>query len=340
MKAAVYVSKDTIEMQDLPIPKPGVGEILLKVTACGICGTDCHILAGEVPLAKPPVVLGHEICGTVAELGKGVSSLKVGDNVCVDPVIGCGVCVWCKQGMTNLCDAPTIIGYKLPGGFEEYTLVPETHAYRLTSNVGIEGGILAETLACVLHGYDRLNLRAGSSALILGAGCVGLLWTELLRKSPITTLIQTEIIDFRAKLAEELGAEIVINPTRDNLKKAVLQASPGGVDYLIDATGDATPIQEALPLVRKGGTVMLFGVCPSQQSLAVEPFEMFNRELTIMGSKMPPATLERAARLVESGLISQKKLVNKVLPLSKISAGVELFHKGKSETVKIAVVPD
>lgn len=340
MKAAVYVSKDTIEIQDLPIPKPGVGEILLKVSACGICGTDCHILAGEVPLAKPPVVLGHEICGTVAELGKGVSSLKVGDNICVDPVIGCGVCVSCKQGMTNLCDAPTIIGYKLPGGFEEYTLVPESHAYRIDSSVGIEGGVLSETLACVLHGYDRLNLKAGSSAMILGAGCVGLLWTELLRKSPITTLIQTDVIDFRVNLAEELGAELVLNPKKEDLKKAVLNALPGGVDYLIDATGEAAPIQEALPLVRKGGTVMLFGVCPSDQTLAIQPFEMFNRELTVLGSKMPPATLERASRLIESGLISQRKMVNKVLPLSKIKEGVKMFHNGKSEAIKIAIVPD
>jgi len=340
MKAAVYVKTNTIEMQDVPIPEPGEGEVLIKVSACGICGTDCHILAGEVPLAKPPVVLGHEICGTIAKLGKGVDSLKEGEFICVDPVIGCGVCPHCKEGNTNLCESPTIIGYKLPGGFEEYTVAPATHVYPIDESVGIEGGILAETFACVLHGYDRLNIEAGRSAMILGAGCVGLLWTELLRNSPITTLIQTELIDERRAVASELGADIVINPEKEDLDKIVSAKLPAGVDYLIDATGDVSAIQPALPLVAKGGTIMLFGVCPEDQTLSVKPFDMFAMEWSIIGSKMPPRTMERAVRLVEAGLITPKKHVNKVLPLSEIERGVDIFHNAKSEAIKIVIVPD
>ena len=340
MKAAVYVRKDTIEFQDLPIPEPKPGEVLIKVSACGICGTDCHILAGEVPLAQPPVVLGHEVCGVIEALGQGVDTLEVGDNICVDPVIGCGVCPYCKEGRTNLCDAPTIIGYKLPGGFEEYTTAPATHVYRIDPSVGIEGGILAETFACVLHGYDRLNPQAGKSAMILGAGSVGLLWTELLRRSPITRLFQTEVVQQRGAIAGDLGADRVINPERESIEEVIRSEMPQGVDYIIDATGDASPVQEALPLVRKGGTVMFFGVCPSEQKLSLTPFDMFNLELTLLGSKMPPATLGRAARLIEAQTITPGKLVNKTLPLSEIERGIELFHNGKDQAVKIAIVPD
>ena len=176
MKAAIWTKKSEVEIKELPIPEPyAPDEAVIKVLGCGVCGTDVHIFHGEVPLAKPPAVLGHEIVGEVTKLGSEVKDLKVGDRICVDPVITCRRCEFCQSGRPNLCNNLTIVGYVRNGGFEQYTSIPRSHLYKISVEAGLKGGILVETLACVLNGYDRLGLKAGSSVLILGSGCVGLL---------------------------------------------------------------------------------------------------------------------------------------------------------------------
>jgi L-iditol 2-dehydrogenase len=339
MKAAVWIDKNKLAQKELPEPQPRTDEALIKVLGCGVCGTDCHIYAGEVPLAKPPQVLGHEIYGEVVRVGEAVRGFSAGETVCVDPVVSCGVCLQCKAGRTNLCAAPTIIGYARIGGFAQFTTVPETHLYHIDSRVGLKGGILVETLACVLNGYDRLAPRAGASALILGAGCVGLLWAQLMLQSPITRLFQTEIVEGRRTVARSLGVEHVIDSSRGAWQQDLLAIEPEGVDYIIDATGVAQAIQEALALLKPGGTLMIFGVCPEDEQINIAPYKVFAHELSIIGAKMPPHTLARSVRLIESGLINYERLVTHVLPLSQLADALEMFHHGRNEAVKIAISP-
>jgi len=339
MKAALWTSVDEIEILDIPQPSPGPGEVLLKVLACGVCGTDVHICAGEVPLAKPPQVLGHEICGEVIEAGPGVTGFQTGEFVSVDPVVGCGVCPYCQEGKTNLCPRPTILGYARYGGFAQITTVPATHIYRMKRGAGVKAGILAETLACVLNGYDRLHLRAGSSVLITGAGSVGLLWLQLVKHSVTSRVIVAEPIAFRRDRAKRLGADAVVDPGKSGWQQEVKAIQPDGVDYIVDASGTAKAIRESLGLLAKGGTFMVFGVCPEEETVTVSPFELFAREITIIGAKMPPGTLARAVRILEAGIIDSDAIVTTTMPLSNLPEAIGLFKTAKDQHVKILMDP-
>ncbi|MCK5738870.1 alcohol dehydrogenase catalytic domain-containing protein, partial [bacterium] len=256
MKAAVFLGNRKIEIREKTIPEPAVDQVLIKITGCGVCGTDAHIFSGQLDVAKPPVVIGHEITGIIEASGNQVSGFRTGQTVSVDPVISCGKCSYCHTGHPNLCLDRISIGYSWDGGFQQYMVAPATHIYPISAEVGMKGGILVETLACVINGYNRLQPQAGKSALILGAGTVGCLWNQLLRQSPITRLLQTELIPFRQQMAMELGADYVIDPQKTDLAEAVFSKFPEGVDYVIDATGEADAIAEALPLVKRGGTFM------------------------------------------------------------------------------------
>ena len=339
MKAAVFLGDARIEVQDLPTPEPGAGEAVVKVTACGVCGTDVHIYHGDITEdVAPPVVLGHEITGQVAAVGKGVVDLDEGDNVCIDPLVGCGVCDHCRAGQPNLCPDPTIIGYKLNGGFAQYLLAPASKVHRIDSKAGAEGGILAETLACVLNGQDRLEFRTGKTALILGAGTVGLLWNNLLR-GPASCLLQSEPIAERRQLAHELGANITIDPNAAPIAEQVRATLPEGVDYIVDASGDPQAVEEAIPLLAPGGTFMVFGVCPQGSSISVDPFELYNKEARIIASKMPPLTLSRAVALVESGTIDCKRIVTGRFPLAELPETLAMFTDHRDAQVKMYIDP-
>jgi len=340
MKAQVFRAVGNMELQDLPVPAPGKGEVLLRVLGCGVCGTDYHIYSGELSDGVyPPVVLGHEIAARVEEPGGGVRGLKAGQFCAVDPVIGCGVCPACRSARPNLCSSPQVIGYKLNGGFAQYVLAPAGKVVPLDESAGLAGGVLCETLACVVNGYDRLGFRAGASAMILGAGTVGLLWTAMLASSPCSLLIQSEPVEFRRCKAGEFGARVLIDPQRGDLPAAVRSACPEGVDFIIDATGEPAAIEQALPLLARGGTFLVFGVCPAGASIRVDPFELYNKEARVIASKMPPGTLDRSARLIESGRIPCEAIVTDRLGLAALPEAVASFNDRRDRQVKVAIDP-
>jgi len=340
MKAQVFRAIGRIELQELPVPVPGRGEVLLRVVGCGVCGTDYHIYSGELTDGvNPPVVLGHEIAARVEDVGAGVGGLKAGQFCAVDPVIGCGACPACRSARPNLCSRPEVIGYKRNGGFAQYLLAPAGKVVPLDESAGLSGGVLCETLACVINGYDRLGFRAGASAMILGAGTVGLLWTAMLASSPCRLLVQSEPVEFRRRKAAELGANVVINPDDGDLAEAVRGAYPDGLDFIIDATGNPTVVEQAIPLLARGGTFLVFGVCPSDGSIRVNPFELYRKEARVIASKMPPGTLDRSARLIESGRIPCGKIVTETTQLSAMPEAVAAFNDRRDRQVKVAIDP-
>lgn len=340
MRAGVFRRVGKIELARRAIPTPRQGQVLLRVAACGVCGTDHHIYAGELTEGvEPPVILGHEIAARVHRVGAGVTGLKRGQFCAVDPVLGCGLCPMCHSGQPNLCARPTVIGYKLDGGFAQYVLVPASKVIPLDAAVGPAGGVLCETLACVINGYDRLGLRAGMSAMVLGAGTVGLLWTALLAHSPVRRLIVTELVEFRRRKALSAGAQLVLDPRARDFERVVRGQLPEGADCIIDATGDPGAIQQALPLLACGGTLLVFGVCPGGSSITVDPFELYNTEARIIASKMPPATLARSARLIEAGVIPTEEIVTATLPLSQLPTAVKSFNAWRDRQVKVAIDP-
>ena len=340
MKAAIFQREKHIEIQELPDPKPARDEVLVRVVACGVCGTDVHIYAGQLKQGiKPPVVLGHEIAGVVETVGPDVGNVKVGQNVAIDPVITCGSCQYCHQARPNLCPDMTTIGYVRNGGYAQFTVVPATHVYPLGPQTPAQAAILVETLACVLNGYDKLSPRPGRTAMVLGAGTVGLLWNQLLRKSPITKLIQSEPVAFRRRRAQQIGADLTVDPTKEDLTATILQADPEGIDYVIDASGDPHAVAEGIRLVKKGGTFMIFGVCPADSQIRINPHDIYQKEMRIISSKMPPYGLHRAAEMIEAGMIDYEKLVTDTLPLSCLAEAFDMFEAARDRQIKIAINP-
>jgi len=340
MRAGFFIGGRTIELREAPVPAPGPGEVLLRVLACGVCGTDHHIVEGELTDGvEPPVVLGHEIAARVEALGPGVRDVAEGQFCAVDPVIGCGCCEMCRSARSNLCRTPTIIGYKVNGGFEQYLLAPAGKVVPMDESVGPAGGVLCETLACVINGYDRLGFRAGANAMVLGAGTVGLLWNQMLRSSPCYRLLQTEIAGYRREKARKLGADVVIDPGAGDLGEQVRGELPDGVDFIVDATGDPAAVEQAVPLLARGGTFLIFGVCPTGSSIRVDPFELYNKEAKVIASKMPPRTLDRSARLIESGRIPCEALVTATFGLDALADRIAGFNDHRDSQVKVAIDP-
>ncbi len=340
MRAGVFRSVGKITVSSLRRPAPKAGQVLLRVEACGVCGTDNHIFAGELTDGvHPPVVLGHEIAARVERLGAGVVGPAKGQLCSVDPVIGCGACRMCHSGRPNLCAEPTIIGYKLNGGFAQYLLAPAAKVIPLDESAGVAGGVLCETLACVINGYDRLGLRAGATVCVLGAGTVGLLWASLLARSPVARVVQTELVEFRRRKALLAGADVVLDPAAAGFEQALRGQLGDGADFIIDATGDPAAIQQALPLLAPGGTLMVFGVCPVGSEVRFDPFDLYNKEARIIASKMPPGTLTRSARLIESGAIPCGEIVTATLPLSQLPEAVAGFTTWRGKQVKVAIDP-
>ncbi len=339
MKAAIFMGKHRIEIQERSTPKPREDEVLIRTGLCGLCGTDVHIYNGELNVAKPPVTLGHEISGDIEALGSRVEGFSLADRVAVNPLLTCGQCEFCHRGLPNLCEKPVVIGYVHHGGFAQYVLAPATHLLRLPKTTPHKTGILVETLACVVNGYDRLQLQAGHSAMVLGAGTIGLLWNQMLQMSPVTQLLQTDNVLLRRNKAKTLGATAVFDGNDPDLGQRVTERCPHGVDYIIDATGDAKAVEQALPWVRKGGTFMIFGVCPEKARIRISPFDIYERQMKIIASKMPPQTLDRSAQLLAAGSIDVDEVVTSIMPLQEIKGAMKRFVDDKDKDVKIAIDP-
>ena len=340
MKAAVFVREGEIETTEIPNPEVRAGEVVIKVHGCGVCGTDLHIFNGDLKEdITPPVVLGHEITGEIVAVGEGVTQWKEGEIVAVDPVVSCGRCEFCQLGRNNLCGAPTVVGYSRNGGYAEYTAVPASHVVRISPQAGVKAGILVETLACVLNGYERLGFEAGRTAMILGAGAVGLLWNQMLKHSPSTYLVQSEPVAYRRQIATELGADLVVDPSSESVAARVREVLPEGVDFIIDASGDPRAVEEGIALVRKAGTFMIFGVCPQESEIRINPHEIYQREMRVIASKMPPRKLNQAARLLESGKIDYERIVTTVRGLDDVADAIRMFTEGRDRNVKIVIDP-
>jgi threonine dehydrogenase-like Zn-dependent dehydrogenase len=257
----------------------------------------------------------------------------------LDPFIPCGACSFCKKGEYRFCSNETFIGYHRNGGFAQFSAVPVSNLYPVPEHTGFESGILTETLATVVAGFHKLAPQPGRSVLLLGAGAVGLLWGALLRSCLPASLIQTEIIPERLQRARALGADKVLSPLEEPLEPAVRALCPDGVDYLIDATGSTQAVGEALPLLRKGGTYLCFGICPEKERLPLSLAWLYRQQVSMLTSRRPPREMSRAIRLLEQRAVDPSLIVTGRFPLERSEEAFQLFLEAKNRHVKIAVDP-
>ncbi|MFQ5835635.1 MAG: alcohol dehydrogenase catalytic domain-containing protein [bacterium] len=336
MLAAVFEGEGELALKEIPVPQIKTeDEVLLEVEAASICGTDVHIL--EVPPghpATPGTILSHEYVGRVLEMGKGVSQFKAGDRVVVDPNLKCGSCSYCKMGMPNMCENMTTLGIFIDGGFASYNVAPAKALHPISPHLPSELAVFAEPLSCVVNATQKLHIHPGESVVVLGAGPIGLLFTQIFKASGAGKILVSEISEYRARFAQESGATRVMNPLKEDLEAVVKDETGLGADVVVDAVGVLFKV--AMGIVRRGGQVLLFGQ-NYQARAEVAQNDITRNELIILGSFIAKFTFPPTIKIIESRVLNLEKLITHRLPLSEIHQGLEAMRNQKA--IKVVITP-
>lgn len=339
MRALRLESVGNLFVREVDKPVPGPDDLLVRVEACGICGTDRHLFLGEFP-SRPPVTIGHEFAGIIEAVGSGVTGFRPGDRVTGDPNIACGRCPQCAAGRINLCRELVAIGIHRDGGMADYVLLPQKQAFLLPANLDPLHGAFCEPLACCLHGIDMAEIKTGSSVVVLGGGVIGLLVVQLARLAGATSVILSTRQAAKRRLAEELGATATVDPSSSDVVEAIAGPAgllPGGADVVIECAGVPETMAQATKLASAGGTVVILGVMPQGAKIEIEPFDILFRELRVLGSFINPFTHSRAAELISSGAVRVDKLISRTISLDEAPDAIS--HSAGPGEIRVLIVP-
>ena len=288
MKALLLSEYSKLEVADLPKPVAGPGEVLVQVAACGICGSDVHGYDGSSGRRIPPLVMGHEAAGVIAEVGEGVSRFGIGDRVTFDSTVYCGVCDYCLHGQVNLCDDRQVVGVSTPdfrraGAFAEFVTVPERIVYPLPDELSFAEAAMLEAVSVALHAVAVSDIKGGETALVIGAGMIGLLTLQAARVAGCSRILVADVDTTRLNLAKEAGADMTILASGSDMVGEVLRQTNGrGVDLVLEAVGRDETVSAAVDTVRKGGTVTLIGNITPQVALPLQ--KVVSRQIRLQGS--------------------------------------------------------
>jgi 2-desacetyl-2-hydroxyethyl bacteriochlorophyllide A dehydrogenase len=329
MKAVVIEEPNRVAVKQIADPAPLPGEAVVKVEACGICGTDIHVLRGEFAPTRYPIVPGHEFCGEVVAIGGDVSNVKVGDFVAVDPSLFCGRCRQCRAGRFNLCENWNAIGVgSANGASAEFVAVPSANAFQLPADLPRHWGALVEPLSCAVHGLDMVDIRVAEDYLIYGAGTMGLLLAQLAKDSGASRVDMVERNPKRHDLAKRLAADRIA-VSADELER------PQGWDVVIDATGVVPAIEDGIRRVARGGTFLMFGVANADATATFSPFRIYNDEIKIVGSMAVLHSFERALALLAKGVIDAEAMITNRFKLDDYLGAIDTFLAGSGLKVQV-----
>jgi threonine dehydrogenase-like Zn-dependent dehydrogenase len=325
VKALRFFGPGDLRLVDEPLPTPGPGEIRIRPAAVGICGTDVHILDGSFA-SRPPVILGHEVAGHVDAIGAGVTSVREGDLVTVEPHRYDGTCRYCRTGREHLCLGKEAYGVHLDGGMAEAQIVPQRIAYRLPEGIDPAVGALAEPLACCVHAIDRLAPIVGLPVALFGAGPAGLIMLALARQVGLTPIVVLEPDPARRQAALEFGAEAAIDPLApDWVGQCKEVVGSEGFDFVVEAVGRPTVLESAFSIASRGARILVFGVANPGETAAIRPQEVFAKELTILGTVINPFTHHRAVEILPS--LGLERLGIRTFLLHEYEAAFDAQHK-------------
>ena len=328
MKAVTIEAPGKLGVAEQEARPPAAGEVRIDVALVGVCATDVHILHGTFPTAGYPVTPGHEVTGRVAELGAGVDTLAVGDEVVVDPGLPCLVCRQCRMGRLNLCENRNAIGITRPGGAAESLTLPAANCHRVLPGTPAGAAVLAEPLACVVHAFDLIRPPSGLDVLVYGAGTIGILAGIVARSLGAASLAYVELDEDRASRTSALGAESA--GSADRLGR-------DGWDLVVDATGAVPAIADALTRLNRGGTLLQIGVARPEATVELSPYLLFQRELTIAGSLTTRYSFPRALALLASGAVDHTLLTGDPFPLDRYADAIAAAGTGRP--LKVTVDP-
>ena len=344
MKSLLLKEYLQLEVADFPQPQPGPGEVLIRIAACGICGSDVHGYDGTSGRRVPPIVMGHEAAGVVAATGGGITRFKPGHRVTFDSTVYCGECVFCRRGEVNLCDRREVIGvscgdYRRHGAFAEYIAVPERILYHLPEAMSFPEAAMLEAVSVALHGVHVTGDLKDQTALVIGAGMIGLLTMQAARAAGAARVIIADIDATRLNLARSLGVDEAFNLSGADLTREILSQTGGfGSDVVLEAVGRNETIATGIDSVRKGGTVTLIGNITPKVELPLQ--KVVTRQIRLQGSAASSGEYPEAIDLVASGKIQVKPLITAVAPLEDGPQWFQRLYAHEPNLMKVVLTAD
>jgi len=345
MKAAVFQGPERMEVKEVDTPQYKEGEVLLKVEACAVCGTDARIYYHGQKNVVPPHIIGHEIGGTICETGKGVNGYKIGEKVTVVTSVGCGKCRFCRKGWFNLCKTPGYIGYYYPGGFAEYVIVPEgavkgNNILPAPESLDFDEISLVEPLSCCINGQDYLNIQEGDCVVVFGAGPIGCMHAELAKAQGAGKLILIDISEERLALAQRFRVDEFINAGEVDAVKKVLELTGGeGADVIVTACSSNKAQEDALQIAGVKARISFFAGLPKDNPvIKLDSNIIHYKEISVYGAFASyRRQYEKALELISQGKIEAKKFITHRFSLDEIVKGIETARSGKA--LKVVIEP-
>ena len=343
MKALLLQEYKNLELVEMPVPEPRSDELLVRVRACGICGSDVHGYDGSTGRRLPPIVMGHEAAGVVEAVGSAVSGFKPGDRVTFDSTIYCGECFFCARGEVNLCDRREVLGVSTPlfrrhGAFAEYVVVPTRVSYVLPDALPFEHAAMIEAVSVAVHAVSLAPIAKDDTVVVIGAGMIGLLVLQAARAAGAERVIVVDLDPSRLEMAEKMGAWITLNSRESDVVKEVAAETSGrGADLAIECVGVTGTVKLAVDCVRKGGAVTLVGNVTPTVELPLQ--SVVSRQIRLQGSCASSGEYPQCMELMASGAIQVAPLISKVAPLSDGVTWFERLYTGEPGLLKVVLQP-
>jgi L-iditol 2-dehydrogenase len=343
MKALLLKNYKELELVDLPTPEVGPDDLLVRVKACGICGSDVHGFDGSTGRRIPPLVMGHEAAGQVAAVGANVKAYRPGDRVTFDSTVSCGQCFFCTHGDINLCDNRQVLGvscgdYRRNGAFAEFVLVPQNIVYKIPDALPYEHAALIEAVSIGVHAVSISGIRLGDTAVIVGAGMIGLLTLQAGRLAGCTRVIAVDLDDAKLQVAKQLGADEGLNPKTCDVPARVAELTNGrGADVAIECVGATSPIKTAILSVRKGGTVTLVGNISPAVEIPLQ--SVVTRQIRLQGSCASNGEYPQCIDLLARGAIRVDPIISALAPLEEGVEWFERLYRHDSNLMKVVLQP-
>ena len=343
MKSMMLTEPKKLEIQDSPIPSFGKDEVLIRVKACGICGSDVHGYDGSSGRRIPPLIMGHEAAGLIEECGSDVSGFSKGDRVTFDSTVYCGKCSYCKKGQVNLCDNRMVLGvscedYRRHGAFAEFVTVPSHIIYKLPDTFPFEHAAMIEAVSVAVHAVGRISFDSGDKSLVVGAGMIGLLLIQAIRSAGCREIIAVDMDNDRLNLAKKLGATQVINSQEVDALRFILNETGGqGVDKSFEVVGATPTVQLSIHAVRKGGSVVMVGNLAPEVELPLQ--SVVTREISLFGTCASAGEYPKCIELMADGSIQVDPLISAKVALEEGPEWFDRLYGREPGLMKVILTP-